>query len=121
MGRVTSLFCLAFPARNQFQGLWDARIYASHLGNPFARRHNFYRKVATIRRQFGNEKGGGRIGLVPRTQRSTSRSGALQSRGPGYLRLEEPGSRFCEAALRKSYALHRARDTQQKGAREGRL
>jgi hypothetical protein len=54
----TQLFCLAFPARNQFQGLWDARIYASRVGNPFARRHNFYRKVATIRRQSGNEKGG---------------------------------------------------------------
>jgi hypothetical protein len=66
MGHDTSLFCLAFPARNQFQGLSDARIYASPVGNPFARRHNFYRKVATIRRQSGNEKGG----LVPRTQRS---------------------------------------------------
>jgi hypothetical protein len=65
----TQLFCLAFPARNQFQRLWDARIYASPVGNPFARRPNFYRKVATIRRQFGNEKGGG-LGLVPRTQRS---------------------------------------------------
>ena len=30
--------------------------------------------------------------------RSSSRSGALQSRGPGFLRLEKPGSRFCEAA-----------------------
>jgi hypothetical protein len=38
--------------------LWDARIYALPVGNPFARRPNFYRKVATIRRQFGNEKGG---------------------------------------------------------------
>jgi hypothetical protein len=37
--------------------LWDARIYASHVGNPFARRHNFYRKVATIPRQSCNEKG----------------------------------------------------------------
>jgi hypothetical protein len=25
---------------------------------------------------------------------------------------KKPGSRFCEAALRKSYALHRARDTE---------
>jgi hypothetical protein len=54
----TQLFCHAFPARNQFSGLWDARIYACRVGNPFARRPNFYRKVATIRRQFGNEKGG---------------------------------------------------------------
>jgi hypothetical protein len=37
--------------------LWDARIYAPPVGNPFARRPNFYRKVATIRRQSGNEKG----------------------------------------------------------------
>jgi hypothetical protein len=29
----------------------------SPVGNPFARRHNFYRKVATIRRHSGNEKG----------------------------------------------------------------
>jgi hypothetical protein len=30
------------------------------------------------------------------------RNGALQSRGPGYLLLEEkPGSRFCEAPLRE--------------------
>src|ERR1700759_1356034 len=36
------------------------------VGNPFARRHNFYRKVATIPRQSGNEKGGGRHDLVPR-------------------------------------------------------
>jgi hypothetical protein len=54
----TRLFCHAFPTRNQFQGLWDARIYAPPVGNPFARRHNFYRKVATIPRQSGNEKGG---------------------------------------------------------------
>jgi hypothetical protein len=65
MGRVTSLFCLAFAARNQFQGLWDARIYACRVGNPFARRHNFYRKVATIRRQSGNEKGGCRFRQPP--------------------------------------------------------
>src|SRR4051794_9252440 len=31
---------------------------------------------------------------------ASSRRGALQSRGPGYLRFEKPGSRFCEAALR---------------------
>jgi hypothetical protein len=56
--------------------------------------------------------------LVPRTQRSVEhlRNGALQSRGPGYARRTEPGSRFCEAALRKSYALHRARDTRGKAA-----
>jgi hypothetical protein len=48
-------------------GIWDARIYARRIGNPFARRPNFYRKVTTIRRQSGNEKGGD---LVPRTQRS---------------------------------------------------
>jgi hypothetical protein len=46
--------------------MWDARIYALPVGNPFARRPNFYRKVATIRRQSGNEKGGARIGLVPK-------------------------------------------------------
>jgi hypothetical protein len=50
--------------------MWDARIYALRVGNPFARRRNFYRKVATIRRQSGNEKGGAQIGIVPRTQRS---------------------------------------------------
>jgi hypothetical protein len=55
---VTSLFCHAFPARNQFHECWDARIYACRIGNPFARRRNFYRKVTTIRRQSGNEKGG---------------------------------------------------------------
>ena len=42
--------------------------------------------------------------------RSTSRSGALLSRGRNELR-RLVRSRFCEAALRKSYALHRARDT----------
>jgi hypothetical protein len=57
MAGVTSLFCLALPARNQFKRFWDAGIYARRVGNPFARRHNFYRKVATIRRQFGNEQG----------------------------------------------------------------
>jgi cell division protein ZapA len=31
--------------------------------------------------------------------------------GPRLLERKEAGSRFCEAALRKSYALHRARDT----------
>jgi hypothetical protein len=40
--------------------MWDARIYASRVGNPFARRPNFYRKVTTIRRHSGNEKGGAR-------------------------------------------------------------
>jgi hypothetical protein len=40
--------------------MWDARIYAPPVGNPFARRPNFYRKVTTIRRQSGNEKGGAR-------------------------------------------------------------
>jgi hypothetical protein len=60
----TSLFCHAFPTRNRFKGLWDARIYALRVGNPFARRPNFYRKVATIRRQFGNEKGGGRLAMT---------------------------------------------------------
>jgi hypothetical protein len=61
------------------RGFWDARIYAFPVGNPFARRHNFYRKVAAIRRQSGNEQGG----LVPRTQRL--RSGALQSRGSDWI------------------------------------
>jgi hypothetical protein len=95
------------------QGLWDARIYASHVGNPFARRHNFYRKVATIPRQSGNEKGG----AVSRTQRSAKhlRSGALQGRGRIKSRCLGR-SRFCEAALRKSYAPHRARDTRGKAA-----
>jgi hypothetical protein len=68
MRRVTSLFCLAFPARNQFHELWDARIYASPVGNPFARRHNFYRKVATIRRQSGNEKGGAGRAMTEHTK-----------------------------------------------------
>jgi hypothetical protein len=58
MAGVTSLFCLAFPARNQFKRFWDAGIYARRVGNPFARRPNFYRKVATIPRQSGNEKCG---------------------------------------------------------------
>jgi hypothetical protein len=62
--------------------------------------------------------------FVPRTQRSVEhlRSGALQSHKRVYARLrramvpvtcdlKKPGSRFCEAALRKCYALHRARDT----------
>ena len=61
---------------------------------------------------------------VPRTQRSVEhlRNGALQSLKRVYARLrramapvtcdsKKPGSRFCEAALRKGYALHRARDT----------
>jgi hypothetical protein len=64
-----------------------------------------------------------RIGLVPWTQRSALsaftrvfdalwhlRSGALQSRGRSERRCLVR-SRFCEAALRKSYALHRARGT----------
>ena len=59
---------------------------------------------------------------MPRTQRSAIsafsrvfdalwllRSGALQSRGRNERRCLVR-SRFCEAALRKSYALHRARD-----------
>jgi hypothetical protein len=48
-------------------------------------------------------------GSAPRTQRSAQplRSGALQSRGP--FRCRKHGSRFCEAALRKCYGLHRAR------------
>jgi uncharacterized protein YjbI with pentapeptide repeats len=46
-----------------------------------------------------------------RTQRSVQHlHGALQSRGPRERRCLTR-SRFCEAALRKSYALHRARDT----------
>jgi hypothetical protein len=62
--------------------------------------------------------------FVPRTQRSVwlLRNGALQSHKRVYARLrramapvtcesKKPGSRFCEAALRKSYAPHRARDT----------
>jgi hypothetical protein len=42
--------------------------------------------------------------------RSTWRSSALQSRGRNERRCLVR-SRFCEAAFRKSYALHRARDT----------
>src|SRR3954468_3272730 len=41
---------------------------------------------------------------------SSSRSGALQSRGRNERQCLVR-SRFCEAALRESYALHRARDT----------
>ena len=41
--------------------------------------------------------------------RSSSRSGALQSRGPGCAGLKKPGSRFCEARLKSMP--HRARDT----------
>jgi hypothetical protein len=67
MGRATKLFYQEFQRWNTFRKSGMARIYASRVGNPFARRHNFYRKVATIRRHSGNEKGGG---LVPRTQRS---------------------------------------------------
>src|ERR1700756_4518685 len=109
----TRLFCLAFPERNKLRDLWDARIYASHLGNPFARRHNFYRKVATIPRHSGNEQGGARENCScpgRSAVRSTSRSGALQSRGRNERR-RLVRSRVCEAALRKGSAPHRARDT----------
>src|SRR3954447_23201129 len=34
---------------------------------------------------------------------ASARRGALQSRGPGYLRFEKPGFRFCEAALRAAW------------------
>jgi hypothetical protein len=61
MTGVTKLFCLTFRLRNRFKWFWDGRIYACRVGNPFARRDNFYRKVATIRRHSGNEQGG----LVP--------------------------------------------------------
>ena len=50
---------------------------------------------------------------VPRTQRNAPFFAAWCAAEPGSgteLR-RNPGSRFCEAALRKSYALHRARDT----------
>jgi hypothetical protein len=119
MTGVTMLFCHEFPARNNSNGFGITEFTLRRVGNPFARRRNFYRKLATIRRQSGNEKGG----FVPRTQRSAQhlRSGALQSRGR-YGHRRSVRSRFCEAALRKSYALHRARDTRnKKGAREGRL
>src|SRR3954454_21493318 len=51
---------------------------------------------------------------VPRTQRSAQlfAKRCAAATGPRFcLRPKKPGSRFCEAALRKSYALHRARDT----------
>jgi hypothetical protein len=57
MAASTLVVWTRVPAWNQFRGLWDARIYARRVGNPFARRHNFSRKVATIRRYFCNEQG----------------------------------------------------------------
>jgi hypothetical protein len=84
--------------------VWDARIYASPVGNPFARRYNFYRKVATIPRQFGNEQGGGRHDCrAPDTAQRVALRGAVRCRAgaPGYSRLEETGARFCDAALRE--------------------
>jgi hypothetical protein len=48
------------PDAERFKTGREEQIYARRIGNPFARRHNFYRKVATIRRQSGNEKGGAR-------------------------------------------------------------
>src|ERR1700709_1169317 len=120
MGRVTSLFCLAFPARNQFQGLWDARIYALPVGNPFARRHNFYRKVATIRRQSGNEKGGARSRSPDAAQRAALAERCAAEPGPRFARDGlQPGSRFCEAALREVLrAALRPGHAETKGARE---
>jgi hypothetical protein len=49
---------------------------------------------------------------VPRTQRSAPLFAAwcAAEPGPRLLRMKA-GSRFCEAALRKGCALHRARDT----------
>ena len=45
--------------------------------------------------------------------RSAARSSceAVRCRAGAQLATRKAGSRFCEAALRKSYALHRARDT----------
>jgi hypothetical protein len=155
------------PGADPITRLWDARIYACRVGNPFARRPNFYRKVATIPRQFGNEQGGARdgscpgrsaahfaercaaepgpsrtlvLGTVPVLRSSASRSatrciapGTSNSRSPDAAQraalaercAAEPGSRFSRDGLNrgpgsakqrfaKCYALHRARDTQEK-------
>jgi hypothetical protein len=50
--------------------------------------------------------------IVPRMLRSTPSFTAwcAAKPGPGLL-TRKAGSRFCEAALRKGCALHRARDT----------
>jgi hypothetical protein len=48
--------------------------------------------------------------MFPGRSRPFFTAGALQSRGP-YGARRSLRSRFCEAALRKSYALHRARET----------
>jgi hypothetical protein len=50
--------------------------------------------------------------IVPRMLRSTPSFTAWCAAKPGSSLLrKKAGSRFCEAALRKSCALHRARDT----------
>jgi hypothetical protein len=49
---------------------------------------------------------------VPRTQRSAPLFAAWCAAEPGpSLLVRKAGARFCEAALRKGCALHRARDT----------
>src|SRR4051812_12218468 len=100
----TRLFCLAFPTRNQFMRLCDARIYAPPVGNPFARRHNFYRKVATIPRHSGNEQGG----LVPRTQRSAQPFAKRCAAEPGppllYVTKLNRGPGSAKQRFAKSYA-----------------
>jgi hypothetical protein len=54
MMRVTSCVRRAQRGTN-VRDFWDAGIYAQRVGNPFARRHKFYRKVATIYRVFCNK------------------------------------------------------------------
>jgi hypothetical protein len=61
-------------------------------------------------------------GLVPRTQRSAPLFAAWCAAEPGpYQARCLRRSRFCEATLRKSYALHRARDTIGAGNDENQL
>jgi hypothetical protein len=114
---VTRLFCHAFPTRANFNGLWDARIYARRVGNPFARRPNFYRKVATIPRHSGNEKGGRRAPDAAQRAALAERCAAEPgpSRAPAFGTvpvLRSSASQELRAASRPGHALAMTENTE---------